>query len=203
MLNSNNNYKINKRETIYIVKKNNVLDIILDNDLLTFEKNIEKYLKDELEEGKLRNTFRKNLLNQKGNQLINSNISENEYLELLVASHIWPVSEIKKSNLSFEKKKHAIRDINNGILIPYYLDTLFDKNFITFDQQLNLLIPKKLDKILLKELLININHNNIILKNIDLKESKQYFEKHRQKTSKKWNNELIKWNYEEQIINGK
>lgn len=55
-------------------------------------------------------------------------------IRLLIASHIWPVSKIVKeeSLKNAEKVKHYVSPDNGLLLCPNH-DALFDKQFITFD----------------------------------------------------------------------
>ena len=71
--------------------------------------------------------FRKGVLNNFGNKCALSGISE---LSLLTASHIIPWSH----------KKDFRGDISNGICLYIEYDALFDKGFITFNDDLELIV---------------------------------------------------------------
>lgn len=88
-------------------------------------------------------------------------------LGLLVASHIkpWAISKSKEK-----------LDVNNGLLLCPNHDRLFDKGYISFDNDGNILISEELnddDKIF-----TNV-HNN--MKIVLMEESKEYMKYHREK----------------------
>lgn len=179
--------QVNEQIELFIKRYKKINKTILENDKdkLTIKVNndFDNLIKN------IRIYFRKQLI-KKNNQLTNSNITNNK---LLVASHIWSIKEIKNSNLSFEEKIKHITNINNGIFVPHYFDKIFDSYFISMDNNLNLLVPKKFNKNFLNELLNNISYEKPIIQNItNEKEFFFYLEKHREKTIKE-NGELIKW----------
>lgn len=67
-------------------------------------------------------------------------LCEIDQLELLVASHIIPWSTDKDKRL----------DLDNCILLCNFHDKLFDKGFITLDNNLNIIVSNKLSKNVLK-----------------------------------------------------
>lgn len=54
---------------------------------------------------------------------------------LIQAAHIWPVSDIKKTNLSFNDKKDKASDAENGIWLCENHHKLFDCNLLTINQE--------------------------------------------------------------------
>lgn len=85
---------------------------------------------------------------------------------LLVASHIKPWS---KAN-DYEKQ-----DENNGLLLCANHDALFDKGYISFDDNGSIVISSKIDKENYDKLNIDIN-SNVVLKN---ENQKQYMKYHK------------------------
>ncbi|MCD7836659.1 MAG: HNH endonuclease, partial [Lachnospiraceae bacterium] len=63
-----------------------------------------------------------------------------EIPELIQGAHIWPVSQIKKSHLSYDEQlAHAISG-ENGIWLCENHHKLFDENMITFDNSGKIII---------------------------------------------------------------
>ncbi|WP_127943059.1 HNH endonuclease signature motif containing protein [Mycoplasma sp. ATU-Cv-703] len=82
-----------------------------------------------------RKIFRELLINTRGIrcEIIGCKVN---IIELLIASHIKPVSAIKSDNSIEEKQKRKeISDPFNGFLLCPNHDALFDKLFITFDNE--------------------------------------------------------------------
>jgi putative restriction endonuclease len=87
--------------------------------------------------------------------------------DLLIASHILPWQ------LSNDEQK---LDLYNGLALSPAVDKLFDKGFISFDNEGKILINKKINKEIVKKLGIDLN---IKINNLTLKH-KFYLEKHRE-----------------------
>ena len=133
---------------------------------------------DKNEYKRLRQNFRKMLLNSGGNNLIGSSI-KNE--SLLIASHIERVEDIIKSEIyTEEEKKNRISDPDNGLLIPKGLDALFDKYLITFNDNWEIIISKNVTS---EEVLESCNLSSLegpLIKGKGL-ETIKYLEIHREK----------------------
>ena len=90
--------------------------------------------------------------------------------DLLIASHIKPWSE------SNETEKY---DIYNGLLLTPNYDSLFDKNYISFDNEGRIVVSKKLTKQNLSKLGISdkakLNEDKLSVEHI------KYLEYHRKK----------------------
>ncbi len=184
--------KVNNKENVFAALNESVKKIILDNNFRSkyylmnqMNHDAKEYLEDSKDRKtiqKLRRTFRMLLLEQGVNNQINSKV-ENE--GLLVASHIHAVEDIKKDkDILDDEKLYQIGDVCNGLLIPVGLDKLFDKHYITFDDQWNILISSDISFSELREI---TGRNEIDGPWIEGKDEKtlQYLSKHREKAFKK------------------
>lgn len=93
---------------------------------------------------------------------------------LLIASHIWPVGKlVKDASLKNAQKVYHYTNSENGLLLCPNHDALFDKKYITFDNDGNLVLSRRLEGM---EELLNLN-TDIVL---ELSEPmKFYMSKHR------------------------
>ncbi|QGZ97654.1 hypothetical protein GE118_02445 [Mycoplasma sp. NEAQ87857] len=110
--------------------------------------------------------------------------------ELLIASHIWGVSEINNSNdLSIDMKWFYAKDVNNGLLLCPNHDKIFDRHMITIDLKHNKIVlndeVSKLQKVLFFDV---VSTDNILGLN---KEMIFYLNKHNE-SFKKINHTIIK-----------
>lgn len=171
---NNKVYKLNNKKNVYIVHwkkikwffdnilKEEYLNMInyeLSNISLT---DLDNSKKNKYVYTKYRQLFRELLISNRGIkcEIINCKI---DIIQLLVASHIKPVNMIlKNKNLIHEQKIAEISDPNNGLLLCPNHDALFDKFFITFDQN-GLLITTKIihDKIEIFNLSNNLKMINV------------------------------------------
>lgn len=126
---------------------------------VTYNNEVERKTKVRVTQGK----FRDKLLIRDKRCLICSL----DMMDLLVASHIKPWS---KSD-DYEKQ-----DQNNGLLLCANHDSLFDKGYITLDNNGNLLISSKIDKDNYKRLNIE---DNVCVK-LENKNQKKYLKYHRE-----------------------
>ena len=55
--------------------------------------------------------------------------------QLIQAAHIWPVADIKKTNLSFDEKRDVASDAENGIWLCENHHKLFDSNLIKINKE--------------------------------------------------------------------
>lgn len=183
----------NSKKNVYASGKDSLLELLSDSKLRS-----KYYLMNELSESakmyiekddsvedysRIRNEFRKLLLNENENNQINSKVINPS---LLVASHIWGVSLIKNdSTLSNQEKVEKIGDPNNGLLIPVGLDKLFDKYLITFNDNWEIICSKEVTKEEIEEITgRKIEGRWIRGKG---KESLKYLEIHRKVAFSKWN----------------
>ncbi len=184
--------RINNKKTVFAALNESVKKIILDNNFRSkyylmnqMNHDAREYLEDSKDRktiSRLRRTFRMLLLEKNVNNQVNSKV-ENE--GLLVASHIHSVEDIKEDKtISNEEKLYQIGDVNNGLLIPVGLDKLFDKHYVTFDDEWNIIISSDVTLNELKEI---TGRNEIEGPWIEGKNDKslQYLSKHRRKAFKK------------------
>lgn len=132
-------------------------------------------------EAELRSEFRKKLLSEKNNlcEIPSCKIS---LKNLLVASHIKSVKNIKNSNISREEKIKQIKDIENGFLFCPLHDKIFDRYLITFNPKGGIILSSELQN---NEPLLC---NNLKNSKITLSESKQdYLKDHLSEFLKKEN----------------
>lgn len=98
--------------------------------------------------------------------------------ELLVASHINAKANIRNDKtLSDDEKFRLMTDVNNGFLLCRTHDALFDKKFVTLDDDGRLIISDEV-KNLEKEFNIEDLENRIVIKDIS-DETKEYLKQHR------------------------
>ncbi len=141
----------NKKGNVLIARNEGIKEIFLDNNIKSryfLMNKISNDVKNIVKEDdgskeyiesykKFRRIFRMILLENGKNNMINSSVKNNS---LLIASHIHAVSDIKNNkNLSIKEKIEQIKDPDNGLLIPVGLDKLFDKYYITFDDDWKLI----------------------------------------------------------------
>lgn len=135
--NNNNNVWIVHPENLRNFLTTIVLDDYIHQKDLALQKfhlaRVRKTIDDfDAEVHKARSLLRKNILTRKKCEILSCNI---DLSESLIASHIWSVEEIKKSNiLSNDLKIKNIMDENNAFLLCPIHDKLFDRYFITFDK---------------------------------------------------------------------
>lgn len=135
----------NNKNNVWIVHPENLRNfltsIVLDDynhqkDLALKKYNLKRVRKTINDfEAKISNArilLRKNILARKKCEILSCNI---DLPESLIASHIWSVEEIRKSdNLSNDLKIKYIMDENNAFLLCPIHDKLFDRYFITFNK---------------------------------------------------------------------
>lgn len=132
--------KENNENNVYIIPGKSIASFfdlkIIDEEYETMTKYIYENEKDpDLSESKICRIFRENLIKDRGCKCQFKNCRVN-VKELLVASHIESRSYIRNNEkLSDEDKMRKIGDINNGFLLCRTHDSVFDKKFISFDDQ--------------------------------------------------------------------
>ena len=92
--------------------------------------------KDILREVKVRvnqHRFREKILKKFNSRCLLSGVSQKE---LLIASHIIPWSK---------SAEHEKLDVNNGICLSYIYDHLFDKGYISFNENYEIIVSSKLN----------------------------------------------------------
>lgn len=175
-------------KNVYLAKNENVKQILTSNSirskyyLMNDVKMIANRMLEDPDESKefarLRQSFRKMLLQTGGNNLIGSTIQNDS---LLIASHIERVEDIRKSDVyTLEEKKRRIADPDNGLLIPTGLDALFDKYLVTFTDNWEIILSKEVTDAEVSE---SINKESIQGKLITGKgnNSLEYLRIHREK----------------------
>ncbi len=184
--------RINSRHNVYSELNEGIFNLILKKDILNkhnlmveSQKWVEKYLSRKTQESfnKLRAAFRLKLIEEAtdNNNLVDSKV---QHRGLMIASHIHAVGDIKADkDINKEEKKKQILDTNNGLLIPVGLDKLFDKYYITFNDDWTMILSKEITEDEVKELC----GRNIDGKWIQGKgeETLVYLAKHRDKAFKK------------------
>lgn len=144
--------------------KNNIVieESFIDNikDSIVNETTKEQIVQSRIGQGE----FRKKIINKWNGKCSVTNCNLNE---ILIASHIKPW---KYSN-NFERL-----DENNGLLLSPTYDKLFDKGFISFEDNGRLIISSSLDEMTIKYLKIDLSDN--ILVNLN-QEQKKYLAFHR------------------------
>lgn len=131
-----NNDQINEEEI------SNEIELISSTDLTSDKITEQRY---HLKVRMVQSEFRKNLLKKQKKCLI----CDIEYEPLLIASHIKPWSKCNS---------HERRDINNGLLLCPLHDKLFDKGYISF-QDNKIIISKNIESLNLLKSDINKKFN--------------------------------------------
>lgn len=145
-------------------------DVLLSNNNEDFNKAILK----------MRGIFSK-LLRKEGNNFIFSSVTDTSQLK---ASHIRSVWDIKVDNsLTKGEKLEQIVDTNNGILIPSFLDDVFDKYKLTFNDEWLPMFPEKFSPENLLDYITLEKYNKPWIKGKD--NSRRYLSRHREITISK------------------
>lgn len=136
--NSEKNQELRRRAIEYIKNYENVSKEIQLNEISDIEEIENNYSLKETEKEVLTKTrigqglFRNKLFNRDNKCVICGLKNKN----LLVASHIKPWSKCNGANEKLNP--------NNGLLLCVFCDALFDKGFITFDEEGKILVSKNL-----------------------------------------------------------
>ncbi len=187
---------MNRKENVYIVPSTRVKDFFDTRLIIEEYEQMSKYLFEKMKEEpkdiqRLENSitriFRNNMIKQRYKK-IDENHSVNctcEFCncnvnvpELLVASHINAKANIRNDDsLSDEEKYTLMTDINNGFLLCRTHDALFDKKYITLDEDGKLIVSERI-KDMEKEFNIENLENTVVISSLSDK-TKEYLKQHR------------------------
>lgn len=137
-------------------------DLLSENSTNDYEEITNKAL---VKIRKKQNLFRQKVLNNFNNKCCLTGIKENE---LIIASHIIPWSERVDTRL----------DPSNGLCLSVLYDKLFDKGFISFDNDYKVLVPTNVDALSnqLKKILLEIKGKQISFpKSYEINQEYLYF----------------------------
>lgn len=195
----NYDFTKNKKDNVFILKNNKLenffingpinglYDSMLKNNINYFSKEMLSNSKTNFElsmniVSKYRKAFRQYLFSKKDKKCFIKNC-DISFEESLIASHIKSVESIlKDKNINDKEKIDEIQDSNNGFIFCRNHDFLFDKYYISFDENGNLMCSEYALNFLSQFNLLNdykyINIDNGI---------KKYLSFHNKEFDKKWN----------------
>lgn len=188
---------MNRTDNVYIIPSTK-LKFFFDTELIIEQyEEMSKYLFEELKkenkkdieklESSISRVFRNRLIKEREKKIdaIHSVKCTCEFCncgvdipELLIASHINAKANIRNNSfLTDEEKYNLMTDINNGFLLCRTHDALFDKKYITLDEEGKLVVSDKIKEIE-KEFNIENLEGKVAISNISDK-TKEYLKQHR------------------------